>query len=177
MSVVSTSSTKLRILQHNCALSTNIMHSLLNAAATTADIIFVQEPWLSRDYLSTISHPTFKAIIPTSKTRPRVITFISTIIPTLEATPRPDIIDDPDCQVIDIKTANIQQVRVYNIYNESQQTTPPGPYTIERLIGNIRLSIIDRSLLVGDFNAHHYLWNLNCQSSIRAETLVNLIDS
>ena len=97
MSINSTPSSKLRILQHNYALSTNIMHSLLNAAVTTADIIFVQEPWLSKDYLSTIAYPTFKAIIPNSKKRPRVITFISTTTPTLEAIPRPDIIDDPDC--------------------------------------------------------------------------------
>ena len=90
------SNIKLRIIQYNCVLSTNIMHSLLNAAVTTADIIFIQEPWLSKDYLIIITYLTFRPIIPTIKTRPRVITFISNIIPTLEVTPRPDIIDDPD---------------------------------------------------------------------------------
>jgi hypothetical protein len=98
-------------------------------------------------------------------------------MPTLEATPRPDIIDDPDCQVIDIRTANIEQFRVFNIYNKRQKTTPPGLYTMERLIDNIELSIIDRSLLVGDFNAHHHLWNSNCPSPTRAETIVNLIEN
>ena len=83
--------------------------------------------------------------------------FILNTIPTLETTPRPDVIDDPDYQVIDIKTLNIPQFRVFNIYNKKQQTIPPGRYTIERLIESIERLIIERSLLVGDFNAYYYL--------------------
>src|ERR671914_485757 len=99
-------SKQFRILQHNCALSTNVMHSILNAAVTTADIIFLQEPWLSADHQSTISHPAFKAIIPrpANNRRPRVITFFSTSSPSIRITERSDIINDEDCQIMDISS-------------------------------------------------------------------------
>src|SRR5439155_14153248 len=52
----------IRILQHNCARSSNVMYSLLNTAERDVDIIITQEPWLSRDG-NTISHASFHTYI------------------------------------------------------------------------------------------------------------------
>ena len=156
---MSNPNSKIRIIQHNCMLSTTVMQSLLNSAINKADILFLQEPWISKD-LTTITHPTFNSIIPRTNRRPRVITFISKSCP-FEATERTDLINDKDYQIIDIKSTNFENLRVINIYNEKHQDLDQS-YTIDRLINKINLAIIDRCLLVGDFNAHHNLWNSMC---------------
>src|SRR5262245_51621669 len=110
------SATKIRVIQHNCARSTNVMHTCLAAAVTTADIILIQEPWISKNN-TTISHPSFQSIIPNTQgnRRPRTLAFISTTNPHLKVTARPDILDDPDCQVLDVGSTTIPAVTIYNI--------------------------------------------------------------
>src|SRR4051812_9326554 len=144
---------KLRIIHHNCMLSTTVMQSLLNSTINNADILFLQEPWISKD-LTTIQHPTFNSIIPrtNSNRRPRVITFISKTCP-FEATERTDLINNEDYQIIDIRSNNLNNLRIINVYNEKYQNDQDQSYTIDRLINKINLAIIDRYLLVGDFNA------------------------
>src|SRR5437660_6477546 len=55
-------STTIRVLQHNCARSSNVMYSLLNTAEKDIDIIIIQKPWISRDG-NLISHASFNSYI------------------------------------------------------------------------------------------------------------------
>src|SRR5690606_9310209 len=52
-----------RFLQHNCARSRNVMHSILETAVKTADIVLLQEPWIGPNN-TTVGHPSFNAICP-----------------------------------------------------------------------------------------------------------------
>jgi hypothetical protein len=97
------------------------MHSLLNSAIDKADILLLQEPWISKE-LTTITHPWFTPIIPSPKEgkRPRVISFILKN-GAFETTERIDLINDEDCQILDIKSNNFDTFRIINVYNEKQQ--------------------------------------------------------
>ena len=111
------------------------MYLLLNSCLYKFDIIFIQEPWIRNS--STITHSGYNSIIPIplSNKRPRVITFYSKNMP-FEITERQDLLNDEDCQIIDIRY-NSEVLRIFNIYNEKQQTTPDqlntNIYTIDRL--------------------------------------------
>lgn len=153
------------------------MHSCLSAAVTTADIIFIQEPWIHTKFNTTISHPSFQAIVPNSQDnrRPRTLTFISTTNPHLKVTPRPDIIDDPDCQVLDVALTTLETITFFNVYNERKTGgSRAGAYTLDRLLPTLHLP--RRCILTGDMNAHHEWWNSNIESPKRAETLVQTME-
>ena len=155
MSMSTHSSTKLRIIQHNCARSTNIMHSCLSAAATTADIIFIQEPWISKEG-GTIMHPSFQSIIPPTQgtQRPRTLTFVTTTNPHVKVTPKLDILSDPDCQVLDISTTQIPTITFFNVYNERNRgNNGRREFMIDRLFPT--LTFPNRTIITGNMNAHH----------------------
>lgn len=88
---------KIRIFQHNCARSTNIIDTLLKLAENQADLILIQEPWLQDDF-PVPSHTSFQAIIPPKahNRHPRVMAYISKTNPFIKVTPRLDITTDPD---------------------------------------------------------------------------------
>ena len=149
---------KIEILQHNCARSTNAMQSCLDAATGSVDIVLFQEPQVSRDYTTTISHPSFTAIIPTNTLyRPRVLTFIAkdTSKTNLICTPRPDITMDFDIQALSISSSGLRETLILNIYNKKDQNPKGILQTIERSLQHIQLS--KKSLVLRDFNAH-YPW-------------------
>ena len=112
--------TKIHILQHNCARSTNVMQSCLNSAINTADIILFQEPWIGRDNITTVSHPVFTCLIPATSNdcRPRVAAFIFKTKVQLVCTPRPDITMDLDIQALSILAPGLKDTLLLNIYNE-----------------------------------------------------------
>ena len=88
---------KIRIFQHNCARSTNVINTLLQLAVNQADIIIIQEPWLKDNY-NPPTHPSFQAIISPKvyNRHPRVMAYISTTYLHLKVTLRLDLITDPD---------------------------------------------------------------------------------
>ena len=168
---------KIRIISHNCARSQNVMLSILHTALLTADIALIQEPWIRKDretgHQSTVSHPSFQSIIPPSidNRRARVVAFISTTNPHLRTTSRPDLCNDPDLMILEVKTGSIPPTFLANIYNE---TLPEGAqrnhqYTVEREL--VRLDLPTRTIVTGDFNAHHPWWN-SFKPPIRSEHLV-----
>ena len=122
MSITPTQST-IRVIQHNCARSMNVMHSCLNSATNTADIVLFQEPWIARDNKTTISHPSFTSLIPPSSldVRPRTMAFVSRIRQDLVCTPRSDISKDSDLQILSISANGISSILLLNIYNEKSQ--------------------------------------------------------
>ena len=128
--------TPIRIIQHNCARSTNVMQSCLNSATNTADLVLLQEPWIMRETGTTISHPSFQSIIPrpTAGQRPRVAAFVSRTNIHLRCALRTDISDDPDILALDIHSPGIPTTRVLCVYNETSQEEGDQQYTVERAL-------------------------------------------
>src|SRR5215203_5138983 len=137
---------KVRILQHNCARSTNVMHTLLNIAEKNADIIIIQESWISRDG-ETISHHSFNTYIAKNdQYQARTAIFVTKVHAHFKTTIRNDIINDSDVQIIDIST-NEDTFRMYNVYNERQE----GIYTFERTLQTHSFERNVKIIFAGDF--------------------------
>jgi len=159
-----------RILQHNCARSTNVIYSLLNTAEKDVDIIIIQESWLSRDG-NTISHASFHSYIANNEERARTAIYISNIHKHFTANIRNDILDDGDVQIIDIHISN-KIFRLYNIYNERRDNR----YTSDRILRTHSFENDAKIILAGDFNAHHTWWNADIENSNpRDERLVQTL--
>ena len=155
------------------------MHTCLRDAENTADIVIIQEPWIGtnedgKSFFS-ISHPSFNMLISSTIHRPRTLTYISNTNPHLKAALQPDICNDEDIQVVKISTPTIEPVFLFNIYNESPPHDRTLPYTVERVLKNI--TIPARTILAGDFNAHHLWWNSKARRSLRHETLIKILEA
>jgi ribonuclease HI len=164
---------RIRIIQHNCAKSQNVMHSLLHTAHTRADIVLIQEPWISPSR-TTISHPSFTPIIPPHSLpnqKIRTMAFISRTNPYLTVTPRLDITKDADIQILEITTPSIPSTQIINLYNERFRGEPE--YTVPRTLTKIQP--YTRTLLLGDFNAHSHWWDDACLHEIRHEQLTTYL--
>src|SRR5690554_3097640 len=79
--------------------------------------------------------------------------FISKSHPYLKVGPRPDLCDDPDIQSLEVSTPAITPFFIINIYNEKRD----NQWTLERSFSQV--NIPPRTILAGDFNAHHESWN------------------
>jgi len=101
----------------------NVMHSCLNSAIKTADIVLIQEPWIAKDNKTTISHPSFTSLIASSNLdiRPRTMAFVSKTRKDLVCTPRSDLSKDSDLQILSISANGISSILLLNIYNEKSQ--------------------------------------------------------
>jgi Reverse transcriptase (RNA-dependent DNA polymerase)/Endonuclease-reverse transcriptase len=162
----------LRIIQHNCARSTNAMHSCLNSATNTADLVLLQEPWVNVANRTTISHPSFQCILAGSSDgkRPRVAAFVSKTNPQLNCTLRSDIVDDPDLLALEVHQPGIPTTLIVCIYNERSQEPDSREYTVDRALVNISLPA--RAIVCGDFNAHHGWWDSAAAQQVRSDQLV-----
>jgi hypothetical protein len=72
------------------------MHSCLKIAfKANIDFVLIQEPWITKDNIRTVSHPAYISILPPKKEeiRPRVATFARKNTP-YSYTARPDISTD-----------------------------------------------------------------------------------
>jgi len=119
---------QIRIIQHNSARSTNAMVSALEYAKDKAELVLFQEPYINRvTFSSTVSHPSFIAIIPTPPNsgqnpnpKPRVLAFVKNNSQIgLKCTPRTDILNDLNAQILGITALGLKdKVLIFNIYNE-----------------------------------------------------------
>ena len=105
---------------------------------------------------------------------PRTLTYVSNTNPYLKASLQPDICSDEDIQVIKISTPNLEFIHLCHIYNETPRYDHSQPYTIERKLKHITLP--PRTILAGDFNAHHMWWNSRAHRSLRHETLIQILE-
>ena len=169
---------KIRIIQHNYNRSDIAMHSCLQTAETSADIVIIQEPWIGtnndRQNYCSISHPSFLMLMSPTTHCPRTLTYVSKTNPYLKASLQPDICSDKDIQVIKISTPNLEPIFLFNIYNETPRYDCSQPYTVERRHKNIPLP--PRTILAGDFNAHHMWWNSQGRRSLIHETLIQILE-
>ena len=155
MKFTPTQSNHIKVIQHNCVRSMNVMHSCLNSATNTADVVLLQEPWIVRDHKTTISHSSFTSLLSPSNLdiRPRTMAFISKIRQNLVCTPRSDISKNSDLQVLSISANGISSILVLNIYNEKLQQDNNDQWIIDRGLTAIQLP--SRAVICEDFNAHH----------------------
>ena len=62
---ITTSTSKIQIVQHNCAKNVNVMHSLLNSTMNK-DIVLIQESWIFKDNKITVLHSAFTTLLSSS---------------------------------------------------------------------------------------------------------------
>ena len=120
----------------------------------------------------TISHPSLTYIMPKIATyRPRVAIFVTKCNPKIQCTPRTDLINDSDLQIIEIIIDEVRKVRIFNFYNEKSLKVRET-YTIDRLLVKYQPISTAQFVICGDFNTHHNWWNSKIQNAIRSENLV-----
>jgi ribonuclease HI/exonuclease III len=152
------------------------------ALETQTDILLLQEPYCPRNYQTDryigLQHSAYYLLTPqpTSsyaniREKPRVLAYIRKAA-RLEFSPRYDLANDPDLQIIEV--IGEEPFLVVNVYNERQrlQSGGLGLTTVERLLQH--LTLCQPAIIAGDFNLHHPWWNstANPQRTSKAETLV-----
>jgi exonuclease III len=168
------SPTFLSILSLNCARSTTVMHTILEIAKNRkADVVILQEPWIHHTN-TTITHPSFTAIVPppNNSGRNRVCSFITKTRPDLKISHRTEISPYRDLQVLEITTGSTSTITLYNIYNGRTGSNPDRRVLDEPWSLNITSP---RTIISGDFNAHHPLWN-SSKRPLRADRVMHLLD-
>ncbi|RPA80381.1 DNase I-like protein [Ascobolus immersus RN42] len=158
------------------------MHSCLETARETADIVLIQEPrvgsWdMEQGSYMMVGHGSFKCILPpghnNNQLKPRVATFVTTSFPNLRVTIRPDIFDDPYLQTLEVSAPGVPTFYVYHIYNE--QYGGEGQWTLQRLLQNHALPTT-RCLVIGDMNAHHPWWNSKRKADSNGDMLATKME-
>ena len=169
------SSTK--ILQINVNRNAITTENILNMAIElNISILAIQEPKifnLDKEEATTRSvlYSSSNQIIPRhSLYRPRVIYYISK---NIAASLSRDSPLDPNCVVIDV--FDLKLVNIYNNYSQNVELEPNSntSYTIYR---DFFLDLIDsKTILLGDFNAHHPSWDPLSPKNASGDYLVDLI--
>ena len=112
----------IKLLQHNCARSQNIMIFLLKyAVLNKIDIVMIQKLYYDIQKQLTINHFNYQSILPKiPKYRFRVVIYVAKFNQELQYTYREDLIKDVNMQVINILNNNIKELYLINIYNKKQ---------------------------------------------------------
>jgi hypothetical protein len=161
----------IEVIQHNTARLVPAMHTCLERAfKANIDFVLIQEPWIANDNKGTVSYSAYNSILPNiiEDIRPRVAIF------ALKATPysytaRPDIVNDPDLLILQISGASIGSFQLINLYTEKGLGVNRD-WTIKRSLQDIKPD--KRTIICGDFNAHHSWWNSTISSPIRTIELI-----
>src|SRR5271165_1187973 len=116
---------EISFIQHNTHRSKEAhLATLQQAAENKIDILLIQEPYTfqpqNQPYIS-VSHSAFHTLFPASELyiRPRVFIYINKTT-KVSVNSRPDIVYDPDIQVIEVITKE-ETFLVINLYNEKEQ--------------------------------------------------------
>jgi hypothetical protein len=166
-------SSSIKILQANLNRSGPATESTLERAIELkADLLVIQEPWVTEDYSRSILHQSFNQILPLdTNLRPRTLVYVSrTFQPSVSlaiSSPK-----DPDLLVIDIIEGNAK-LQLLNVYNEDDQAGV-GPKTLERCLFHRQLS--PNTILLGDFNIHHPWWDPLAKKSPGADELIEWLE-
>lgn len=152
----------LRVMQVNLNRNAAATESALQLAVELdIGLVLVQEPWLTSPAAGqstrSINHPSFGQILPACPpgTRPRTLAYFSRSR-KLEIDLRPDLLADPDVQVLDV-ALGASRFQVLNVYNQSGQAGDSPRKTFQRLLAG--QSIRRPTIVVGDFNEHHTWWD------------------
>lgn len=171
---------KICMVQANCMRASNITMALCEVCKESADIVLVQEPFFfqNSDDLTiqiTDSHSAFHRLMPQQADRqPRVVTYITNSNHYLEYQPRPDITDNPDLLYVEINSSSIVPIHFLNIYNEEVINSNSSLRPTElALLGDLPPN---RTILAGDMNCHHPMWDSRVKKPKNADNLIAIID-
>ena len=169
----------IRILQYNCARSTQIMHACIKFAKNETDIVILQEMSWMKDENITILHSSFICIkLNVQNTHVRVLIFIAKNVKKFTCTSRSNIVNSEDMQAISIANNKIRrEILLFNIYNEkSQNADNEQLYMIERELAKVMLNSEQKVIIIKDFNAHHSKWNAKISNFIRMKALIKWVN-
>ncbi len=162
---------KISIMQHNCARKTANMYTCLEIGLErNIDFILVQESWIAKDNIYTISHTAYHIILPEfCDIRPRVAVFAKKDL-IHQFCYRSDLCKDSDIIILDILNSEIPDFQIINVYNKKLLKENCNDWTLDRILPYIKPQ--KYLIICGDFNAHHLWWNLDISNPIRANELV-----
>jgi hypothetical protein len=117
-----------------------------------------------------VSHPAYLVILPPGKEniRPRVAIFARKDT-KYSYTARPDITIDPDILVLQISGPGLEPFYLINLYNE-ESLGNSNKWTIQRTLQYLEPE--ERTIICGDFNAHHSWWNSTVYTPSRCAELI-----
>lgn len=172
----------IKVLQINLNKSQQATESALQLAIELQiDIIFVQEPWLipksqhHGDYRETrsVNHQNFIQILPNhnSSERPRTLVYVAKKIRS-QVLLAPNSPRDPDFQELEMVVDN-SKITLINIYNQIDQLTKTQK-TTDRCLFKIHPQ--KNTIIMGDFNIHHPLWESLASISSEGEELMDWMD-
>jgi hypothetical protein len=143
---------------------------LERAFKANIDFVLIQEPWIAQDYKGTVSHPAYISILPNfiEGIRPRVAIFALKVT-SYSYTARPDLANDPDLFILQVSSSTISPFQLINLYNE-RGLGSCRDWTVKRSLQGLKPD--KRTVICGDFNAHHSWWNSTIASPIRCTELV-----
>lgn len=153
---------RLRIWQENLNKSESAQHCILSGPFTAKDydIVTIQEPCI--DPLgNTKATPDWHVLYPTHRythhSRSRAVTLIHKRVNSNNWRQLP--FPSPDVVVTQLH-GPFGKVTIFNIYDDSKkrEVLPALATYLENEIRTIRPTPNDHIILLGDFNAHHYLW-------------------
>ena len=153
---------RLRIWQENLNKSSTAQHCILSGPITARDwdIVAIQEPVID-DYGNTKATLDWNVIYPTHRythqSRARAVTLIHKRLNTNNWRQIPF----PSADVVVIQLSGPFGIAtIFNIYDDStkRETIPLLATFLEKEIRNIRPTQNDHMIWLGDFNAHHFLW-------------------
>src|SRR5438552_19087705 len=131
------SHSKISIMSHNIAKTSDIMHSCLETAVKQAiDFVLIQEFSIKfeNNIVITVFHSAYYCILSTfsDNIRFRVAVFARKLS-NYKFCYRTDLISDSDIIIIDVSDSNIKTFQIINIYNEKNLDTESNiSYTVKR---------------------------------------------
>src|SRR6266511_4137564 len=131
---------KISIMQHNCARITANIHTYLEIGLErNIDFIPIQELWIAKDNIYTISYTAYHTIL--SKfydVRPRVAVFVKKDL-IHQFCYRSDLCKDSDIIILDILNSEILDFQIMNVYNEKSLKKNCNDWTLNRILLYIKL--------------------------------------
>src|SRR5947207_5587076 len=152
------SHSKISIMQHNTARTSDIMHSCLETAVKQAiDFVLIQELSIrfENNIVITLFHSAYYCILSiySDNIRFRIAVFARKLS-NYKFCHKTDLTSDSDIIIIDVSGSNIKIFQIINIYNEKSLNTESDiSYTAERSLQYIDLTM--KTLVTEDFNVHH----------------------
>ena len=159
----------LQICSININQSTNAMHALAHNIANTKskfDLVLIQEPWWNRSI--TTSFQGWQVILPVplinNQDWPRVAAYYQ-LQAEIEVMLRTDIGEDLDYMILDVRhnNSNIPLTHVINLYNQQELGKSPNPSTTMDRLAEKYLDPDVPTIITGDWNLHHPLWELRVE--------------
>lgn len=165
--------TGLTLLQANVGRRQEPHDALLQYATEyKCDVVLVQEPWTQKrggkKYTKTSSY--FLLFTPShdwAVTRPKVLTYVrraSALRPV-------QLHMGPTHHFVGVSLQTAPPVEVINVYRQPQETIPESLNTL------FSWTVKPNSIIAGDFNTHHQLWESNVSNTPHSDILINWMES